>query len=367
LKFKFPELAKQWHPTKNKTLNPGQFAVFSNKSVWWYCSVTTCDHGCPHEWRTAISTRQQTGCPFCSIPAKQICEHNSLQARYPELTNEWHPTKNENLKPDQFSVSSGQQVWWICRKFNCHQKCLHEWRTSINNRTGLSRGCPFCSIPAKRICEHNSLQARYPEIANEWHPTENENLKPNKFSVSSNKIVWWQCLKKPNHRPWFAAITSRTSRKTGCPTCRTSHMEIGMLAVVKRLQSQPTLFSKRFWILVEVQSQCRSVCPGLIADFKLGIQYESKKHQAVIEVDRIQHFDQIDFFGEDNLIKTQSRDLRKEQLCIANYVHLLRISYDVKEKDYEAIVCAFIDRIIEQSGNQTVVQKVGAAYHSSSE
>ena len=58
-----PEIAKQWHPTKNGDLSPNNVTPGSNKKVWWKC-----DKGDDHEWIVRIGDRvnYQTGCPICS-------------------------------------------------------------------------------------------------------------------------------------------------------------------------------------------------------------------------------------------------------------------------------------------------------------
>lgn len=54
-----PDLAKQWHPTKNTPLKPCDVVPFSNKKVWWLCELG-------HEWATSISHRAHgTNCPHC--------------------------------------------------------------------------------------------------------------------------------------------------------------------------------------------------------------------------------------------------------------------------------------------------------------
>ena len=57
-----PELAKQWHPTKNGDLTPNDVKAGSSKKVWWKC-----DKGDDHEWETAIGNRSiGKGCSICA-------------------------------------------------------------------------------------------------------------------------------------------------------------------------------------------------------------------------------------------------------------------------------------------------------------
>lgn len=57
----FPEVAKQWHPTKNGPLTASQVAPASNKLVWWQCHRG-------HEWQARVATRREFGqCRLCPI------------------------------------------------------------------------------------------------------------------------------------------------------------------------------------------------------------------------------------------------------------------------------------------------------------
>ena len=58
-----PNLAKQWHPTKNGDLTPFDVARGSHKKIWWKC-----DKGEDHEWKTSASDRSRgRDCPFCTL------------------------------------------------------------------------------------------------------------------------------------------------------------------------------------------------------------------------------------------------------------------------------------------------------------
>ena len=61
LLFLFPDIAKEWHPTKNGDLTPKTITSKSGKKVWWLCSKK-------HHWEAVVKNRTQnkTGCPYCS-------------------------------------------------------------------------------------------------------------------------------------------------------------------------------------------------------------------------------------------------------------------------------------------------------------
>ena len=61
-----------------------------------------------------------------------------------------------------------------------------------------------------------SLLAKYPKLAAQWHPTLNGDLKPEQFTAGSHKKVWWKCEK--GHE-WKAVISNRSSRGSSCPYC----------------------------------------------------------------------------------------------------------------------------------------------------
>ncbi len=46
-----PEVAKEWHPTKNKPLEAKDVSIGCDKTFWWYCAV------CGREWRARLADR----------------------------------------------------------------------------------------------------------------------------------------------------------------------------------------------------------------------------------------------------------------------------------------------------------------------
>lgn len=49
---RYPEIAAQWHPTKNGSLLPSQVTYVSNTAVWWQC-----DRDPSHVWKREIRKR----------------------------------------------------------------------------------------------------------------------------------------------------------------------------------------------------------------------------------------------------------------------------------------------------------------------
>jgi hypothetical protein len=138
LAYKFPNIAREWHPTKNGDIAPENVKPASGKKIWWKCQKG-------HEWQTKVDirTRQGSGCPFCS--GRKVSKEENLATLFPEIAAEWHPTKNGNLKPSEFTCANGRKVWWQCK----HSKD-HEWETIVSHRTRNKSGCPICARRRRR-------------------------------------------------------------------------------------------------------------------------------------------------------------------------------------------------------------------------
>ena len=203
-----PEIAKEWHPTKNGDLKPTEILSNSNKKVWWICKKG-------HEWKTIVSHRTRGGsCPVCS--GKQVLTgYNDLVTTNPSLAKEWHPTKNGNLKPFEITRGSDKKAWWICEKG-------HEWEAVISSRN-QGVGCPYCASQ-KVLVGYNDLATTNPSLAKEWHPTKNGELTPSNMLANSNKKAWWICEK--GHE-WEAVISSR-NQGVGCPYCANKKVLVGL-------------------------------------------------------------------------------------------------------------------------------------------
>ncbi len=207
-----PDLAKEWHPTRNGKLLPGMFGINSNDYAWWKCSI------CGHEWRTTIIHRGgkcNSGCPECSKKTRgktftkaKVKENGSLADNNPLLAAEWHLLKNENLTPTDITAKSNKKVWWLC------PRCNHEWEATPNNRVKGS-GCPCCSGRVPKIGE-NDFETLFPILAEEWDFEKNAPHKPNEFLSKSGRRVWWKC--KTCGHEWVTEIRNRTEGQ-GCPSC----------------------------------------------------------------------------------------------------------------------------------------------------
>lgn len=140
-----PEIAAQWHPTKNGGLRPSDVTPQSNKKVWWYYNDIDQVTGKPfnYEWEAAIHNRTSKKCPPLSgqVVRKGF---NDLETVNPELAKEWHPIKNGKLKPSDVTPQSNKKVWWYLPYTDpdTDETTIFEWSTTIANRT-RGAGCPY--------------------------------------------------------------------------------------------------------------------------------------------------------------------------------------------------------------------------------
>ena len=227
LASQFPEIANQWHPTKNGELTPDKVAAKSNKEVWWYLPYDDpiSEKHFEFEWLTKVSTRTHLGrgCPYLSGRAVWS-GFNDLASQFPEIANQWHPTKNGELTPDKVAAKSNKEVWWYLPYDDPISKkhFEFEWIARIKDRTTKKKGCPYLSGQAV-WSGFNDLASQFPAIANQWHPTKNGGLTPDRVTAGSGKKVWWYL---PYDDPisgkhfefeWMEYIVTRTNIGTGCP------------------------------------------------------------------------------------------------------------------------------------------------------
>lgn len=126
-----PDLAAQFHPTKNAPLTPETVVPGTSRRLWWRCSLG-------HEWRTTGDNRvrSNTGCPYCSNK-KVWAGFNDMATTNPNLAAQFHEAKNAPLRATDVVAGTGKRLWWQC-------ECGKEWRATGDSRFNKGRGCPNC-------------------------------------------------------------------------------------------------------------------------------------------------------------------------------------------------------------------------------
>jgi DNA-directed RNA polymerase subunit RPC12/RpoP len=150
LEARHPELAAEWHPTRNAGLDVCTIGHSSQRQVWWRCGR------CGHEWRTTVKHRtyRGQGCPECgkrrsaelatSAGRWRVPRERSFAVLHSELLPEWDPVRNEGLDPFAVGIGSNLRIWWRCTV------CGFEWRSRPAHRIE-GRGCRRCRQASSRI------------------------------------------------------------------------------------------------------------------------------------------------------------------------------------------------------------------------
>lgn len=157
----YPELVKEWHPTRNGGLTPYMFSRHSGVKAWFVCENN-------HEYQAIIADRANgKGCYTCAMKAlgrkKMVPKPGeSFGEKYPYAASAWHPTKNGDMTPYDVAPNSNKRFWWKC------QECGHEWEGTVQKRTKSGKPlCRSCSL------KDTGKSRRMPAIEFETLVTEN--------------------------------------------------------------------------------------------------------------------------------------------------------------------------------------------------
>ena len=278
----YPEIAKEWHPTKNGDLLPSEISKKNGRTIWWMC-----EYG--HEWPATPKDRatDKTGCPICksrrntSFPEQAIYYY--VKKLYPNAINRYKdifdngmeldiyiPSINLGIEYDGGAWHNGEEAhlkerekYEVCQRKNIFLIRVKERKTNWNdvadsiyyipnrrNQKELSaiiqsildsidrasnmwtRKNPFqyhseilvnLERDENEIREYltaipNSLAELRPDLLDDWHYAKNGNLRPDMFGINSNDYVWWKC-KNCGHE-WRTTIIHRAGKRNcGCKNC----------------------------------------------------------------------------------------------------------------------------------------------------
>ena len=270
-----PELAKEWHPSKNGGLTPNDVTRASSQKVWWLCLK------CGNEWQMRVHARAKgQGCPECA-KAYQTSEPEQMIFYYvskylPDAINSykneqlgrqeidiyipslhlgieydgrrWHKdTEKDKKKTEQlkklgidlvrfrenrcpelddgsFQITADDNY----KNYSALDKPIEELFVYINGKYGLNiksdidcyrDGAVIAEMMKDKIASM-SFAAIRPDLIKEWHQTKNGYMTPyNTVATSNRKRIWWKCSVCGHE--WQAVPASRYAREKGhgCPNC----------------------------------------------------------------------------------------------------------------------------------------------------
>ncbi|MCM3387217.1 zinc-ribbon domain-containing protein [Ureibacillus chungkukjangi] len=291
-----PELAKEWHPSKNGGLTPYDVTSKARKTIWWFGE-------CGHEWKNTILNRNldKNNCPICSNK-KVLKGFNDIWTTDPEVA------KLLLDSDDGYKYIRGSNVKldWIC------EDCKSVYDLEPYNKIVQNYSCPYCR--GLRVNHTNSLATKNPDLASQWHPTKNGNLTPHDVSWSSHKRIWWLC--EQGHE-WDATVNCRNSKESGgrkCPVCNVSKGEEKILNYLNSRQIDYK-YQKTF-------SNLTGVGQGLLSyDFYLP------HYNLLIEYQGQFHDGSGGDYTKENLTRQQEHDKRKREYAEMHNIALLEIWY----------------------------------------
>lgn len=182
-----PALLALWDEEKNG--EPAAKVLVGYKTHWWKCPE---GHSFQRQSKTL---KRKPECPTCALGGQ------SFAGTYPHLASRWDAEKND-VGPEVVSPAHTAEVWWRCEEG-------HSFARSPLSM-GQDDSCPHCALAA------DSLAARFPEIAKEWHPHRNGEMTAAQVEPDHMMTAWWVCSKGHEFQ---AAVRSRTTSRGRCPQC----------------------------------------------------------------------------------------------------------------------------------------------------
>ena len=228
----YPEIAKEWHTTKNGKLKPENFTSGEDYFAWWKCQKCGC------EWQAHIYSRTtgKQGCPDCGlIQQGQTYRKNRAKKMNfftwchdrgkKELLEEWdYDANKKDLScpdtPQDCPYGSPRPVHWVCKK------CGYKWPAPPANRKDGKYPCPNCRgkvlHPGKNDLQTWCIENNREEILADWDYEKNiadEHCpnSPDEARFDQALYVHWKCHKCSHE--WKGRIGDRTKRNKNCRDC----------------------------------------------------------------------------------------------------------------------------------------------------
>lgn len=274
LATKRPDIAKNWHPTKNGETTPYDITPGEGEMRWWICPLGHSYQATPNK-----RTYYNQGCPKCS--KHQVSELNRLSILRPDVAAMLHPTKNKGVTGDHLSVCSDKEIWFLCENG-------HEPFVSVSTMVKRKRnGCKYCY--GREATAENNLAVLHPEILQFWDRKRNKK-EPSRYTQYSNKEVYWIC---PKGHSYKMRISNKVLLKYGCPQCypKVSANEHRMFSELKSIFKD---VEKRRWGRWELDA--------FIPSLNIGVEYDGRYYH-----------------------KNFRRDIRKNRFFLDRGISIIRI------------------------------------------
>jgi len=136
----YPALAAQRVPRAGEP-EPETISKGSKVRYLWQCQAFS-----DHQWEATVAQRttHSTGCPICRNLTLKV-GFNDLATSHPEVSRDWHPSKNGTLLPQDVIAGSHLKVWWQCPNIE-----EHTFNQAIRDHV-LGKGCSICAPRGFRL------------------------------------------------------------------------------------------------------------------------------------------------------------------------------------------------------------------------
>ncbi|WP_460727172.1 zinc-ribbon domain-containing protein [Nocardia heshunensis] len=270
-----PDLAEEFHRTKNGTLGPGDVSAGDNRKMWWKCTRRG------HEWEASPNNRTKpkpSGCPKCILygtseteirlrfelaavgcPVDMNLSEIPVSGRRPvradisipeyrivvEFDSARYHSAAASMRRDRRQTAALREVNWTVIRLREEplplftEHCLRVPRgASVKilaraalaelHRLGLrprlldrylSEDETWSSDSAEEYIADRLLEnlaTKYPDVAKDWNYSKNGNDSPERTKCNSLTPVWWSCASGHSYR---SSPASRVYSGSGCPTC----------------------------------------------------------------------------------------------------------------------------------------------------
>ena len=258
---------------------------------------------CPknHEYEVKFNNfKMGNKCKICS----DIIGHEKLKHSFKFVENYIKSKKYELLSEIYINVMSKLKV-------KCPKN--HEYPVTFNSFKNSKTRCPICSY--KEGGERRKYSFEYVKnyIKNKEYKLLSEDYINNRVKLK---------VKCPKNHEYEVSFSSFKNSQSRCPYCNDYKNENKCRDIFERLTRVKFLKMRHKWIR-NPKTNFSLELDGYCEELNLAFEYDGDQHHKYNKF----------FHKYTSLEEIQFKDQFKDQLCIENGIKLLRIKYDIEDKE----------------------------------
>lgn len=222
--------------------------------------------------------------------------------------------KEKNLEYKPPYVGSKEE---IKINFGCGHGFTSTTPINFLDKRNVGNGCVICSkeltsknLKEKKLKRLGSFADNNPELLSIW--SEKNTISPFEIGSNSHKNIWWKCEK--GHIDYQQSPHAKIGQNQGCPRCKISKGEKAICEYLEELN-------------LEYETQF------VIGNKKWRYDIYIKKHNLIIEVHGLQHYEDVDYFKGRTLEEEQENDRLKEEYARNNGYNYMIVDYKEHNTD----------------------------------